>query len=485
MKPVRLGAAVVVGVVVWFVVPVPSGVDPNAWHLLAIFVATIFAIIAKAMPIGALSILAIAVVAATRVTDQDPGESISNALSSFANPLIWLIGIAILLSRGIVKTGLGQRIGYLFVSLFGKRAIGLGYALALGELTLAPVTPSNTARGGAIMHPIMRSVADTLDSKPEDGTEGKIGTYLALVNYHANPITSAMFVTATAPNPLIVSLVADATGSDVNLTWGTWALAMVAPGLAALLLMPLVIRVLSPPEESHTQDASASARDSLSNMGPLARGEKTVLAVLAVLAVLLLFWAEVPKRIWSPLELDPTTTAFIGLALLLVTKVLTWRDVTGERTAWDTIVWFSALVMMASYLNELGLTTWFADEIESAVSSWGISAVLGTAFLVLVFLYVHYFFASTTAHISAMFGAFYGAGLALGANATLLALLMAAASSIMMTLTHYATGTSPIIFGSGYVGLERWWAIGFVMSVVNSVVWLVVGLAWWHLIGIT
>ena len=175
----------------------------------------------------------------------------------------------------------------------------------------------------------------------------------------------------------------------------------------------------------------------------------------------------------------------MGLSLLLITKVLTWDDIKSEKSAWDTIVWFSALVMMASYLNELGLTTWFADEIQSAVSAWGISTALATAFLVLVYLYAHYFFASTTAHISSMFGAFYGAGLALGANATMLALIMAAASSIMMTLTHYATGTSPIIYGSGYVELGEWWRVGFAMSVVNSVVWLVVGLAWWHLLGLT
>lgn len=65
--------------------------------------------------------------------------------------------------------------------------------------------------------------------------------YLALVNDHANPITSAKFITATAPNPLIVKLVADAAGAQIKLSGGTWALAMLLPGLVALVLMPLVI----------------------------------------------------------------------------------------------------------------------------------------------------------------------------------------------------------------------------------------------------
>ena len=32
---------------IWFVIPVPSGVDPDAWHLLAMFVGVIAAIIGK------------------------------------------------------------------------------------------------------------------------------------------------------------------------------------------------------------------------------------------------------------------------------------------------------------------------------------------------------------------------------------------------------------------------------------------------------
>ena len=63
------------------------------------------------------------------------------------------------------------------------------------------------------------------------------------------------------------------------------------------------------------------------------------------------------------------------------------------------------------------------------------------------------------------------------------ALLMAAASNIMMTLTHYATGTSPIIFGSGYVSLGTWWRVGFIMCVVELVIYAVLGVMWWKLLG--
>ena len=480
-KPTSMAIAVGIGLLIWFVIPVPEGVAPNAWHLLALFVATIAAIIGKAMPIGALSIVAIALVAITGVTNDKPAGAIADALSSFSNSLIWLIGVSIMISRGIIKTGLGSRIGYYFISVWGKRTLGIGYSLVLSELILAPITPSNTARGGGIIHPIMRAISGSYESDPEHKTEHRMGKYLALVNYHANPISSAMFITATAPNPLVVKLIADVTGAQIQLSWGTWALAMLAPGLVAMALMPLIIYWLYPPEIKSTPNAAQFARERLQQMGPISMGE---FIMLGVFGVLLLLWAGIPAMVMgSGWAVDPTTTAFIGLALCLITGELSREDVTKEKSAWDTIVWFGALVMMATFLNKLGLVGWFAGTLEKSIEHLGLGWVGASALLLLAYLYAHYMFASTTAHITAMFAAFYGAGIALGAPPLVFGLMMAAASNIMMSLTHYATGTSPVIFGSGYVTLGEWWKAGFAMSVVLLLIWLVVGSAWWKLLG--
>ena len=290
-----------------------------------------------------------------------------------------------------------------------------------------------------------------------------------------------MFITATAPNPLVVKFVAEATGAQITLTWTTWALAMLLPGLTAMLLMPLVLYWLAPPEIKDTPQARQFAQERLTELGPIKTSEKILLAVFALL---LLLWAGVPALVLgASYEVDATAAAAIGLALLLVSGVLDWDDVLKEKGAWDTITWFSALVMMATFLNKLGLITWFSKAVQSGILSLGLGWVGAVALLTLVYLYAHYFFASTTAHITAMFGAFFAAGIALGAPAMPFALLLAAASSIMMTLTHYATGTSPIVFGSGYVTLGHWWKIGFVMSLVNLAVWILVGGIWWKVLG--
>ncbi|HFD2061959.1 TPA: DASS family sodium-coupled anion symporter [Serratia marcescens] len=482
LKPLPSLCALGATLIIWFLIPVPEGVAPNAWQLLALFIGTIIAIIGKAMPIGAVSVIAIALVAVTGVTNPGkPGAALDDALSGFSNQLIWLIGFSIMISLSLNKTGLGARIGYYFISLFGKKTLGIAYALTLAETTLAPVTPSNTARGGGIIHPIMKSIADSFGSKPELNTSGKIGRYLSLVNYNINPITSAMFITATAPNPLIVSLIAKGTHGSFELSWSMWAVAALVPGLCSLIVMPLVIYLLYPPEVKSTPDAPRFAREKLQALGPVTLPEKITLGVFALLLVL---WAGIPAMVFGPaLAVNPTTAALIGLAVLLATGVLSWEDVLKHKGAWDTVVWFSALVMMASFLGKLGLIGWLSQTVGNGIDRMGMSWGGGTILLTLIYLYSHYFFASTTAHVTAMFAAFFAAGIALGAPPALLGLILAFSSSLMMSLTHYGTGTAPIVFGSGYVTLGEWWKAGWVMSVVNLLIWMLIGGAWWKLLG--
>lgn len=404
---------------------------------------------------------------------------INDALSGFSNSLIWLIVVSIIIARGVIKTGLGERLAYYFISIFGKRTLGIAYSIVASETILAPVTPSNTARAGAIINPIVQAISHSFKSSPEDNTQSKIGTYLSLVNYQANPISSAMFITATAPNPLVVDLVSQATNMEISLTWTQWALGMFLPGICAMFIMPLVIYFLSPPTIRQTPNASKFAKERLAELGAMKRAEKIMLGVFLLLLAL---WAGA-LGLFFGISLNATTVALLGLSLVLVSGVLSFDDVLKEKTAWNTLVWFSALVMMATMLGKLGVTQFLAEALGGLASSMGLGEISVMIFLSLAFLYAHYFFASTTAHISAMFFVFYSAGLALGAPPLLYAFIMITSSNIMMALTHYATGTAPVIFGTNYVTLKRWWGVGFVISVVDMLVMISVGLIWWKFLG--
>lgn len=463
--------------------PVPEGLTLESWRFFAFFCASILGIILKVMSIGAMSLVIISLGMITQIASPTPAKAVQDMLISMNNPLIWLIVVSIIIAQGLIKTGLGSRIGYYFISFLGQRTLGIGYGLAFCELILAPFTPSNTARGGGIIHPIMRSIAHAFGSDPEKKTENKIGTYLALVNYHSNPITSAMFVTATAPNPLVLNYISQATNSNLHLSWGEWALCMLVPGLVAILSMPFVIYFLSPPEIKKTPDAVIFAQDSLKKLGKISFSE---ILMLVTFLIMLMMWAGLPEFLFgASFSFNPTSVAFFGLMILLITGVLTWDDVLKQKSAWDTLIWFGALIMMATQLNNLGVIHWFSDHLRETIEKSGMSWPFVMFVLIATFMYTHYFFASTTAHISAMMLAFLTVGTHLIPQnyINLFIFLMVASSSIMMTLTHYATGTSPIVFGSGYVTLKKWWIVGLCMSIINMIIFAIIGGVWWKILG--
>lgn len=464
LKLIPMLLTVAIGLVIWFIPP-PDGVTIVAWHLFAIFVATIVGLIVKPLPMGAVALIGMMATALTGTL------TINETLSGFSNRVIWLIVLAFFIARGFIKTGLGARIAYLFVGLLGKKTLGLSYGLIATDLVLAPAIPSNTARAGGVVFPILRSLAKAYGSDPEDGTQRKIGGFLTLAAFQGTVVTSAMFLTAMAANPLAAKLAGD---MGIEITWGGWALAALVPGLVSLAVIPYVIYKLYPPEIKETPGAAKMAKDELAKMGPVKVQEWIMMGAFVMLLVLWIFGSQ--------LGIHSTTAALVGLSVLLVTSVLTWKDVQNETGAWDTLVWFAALVMMASFLNTLGLIPWFSELMGGYVN--GVAWLPAFLILSIVYFYAHYFFASNTAQVSAMYAAFLAVAVAAGAPPLLAALVLAFFSNLFSSMTHYGTGPAPVLFGSGYVDVGNWWKMGFIISLINIVIWLGVGGVWWKIIGV-
>jgi DASS family divalent anion:Na+ symporter len=180
--------------------------------------------------------------------------------------------------------------------------------------------------------------------------------------------------------------------------------------------------------------------------------------------------------------IKPAITALIGISILLVTEVLSWKDILKEESAFDTFFWFATLLTLAGNLNKLGLTTWFSSLVTSQIT--GFSWMAALVIIALIYLYIHYFFASTVAHIGAFYAAFLAVALSLGAPPLMAALLLAFFSNLDGGLTHYASGPAPIYYGSQYVPIKHWWKTGFFVSLLNVTIFLVVGALWWKVIGL-
>ena len=359
-----------------------GGFDARAWGILCLFAATVAALITRPVAAGALMIGAIALGALLRLF------TIQDGLAGYGNVTVWLILAAFLFARGLVVTRLGERIAYTIVREEGVvgggarvrgmrwergggragRCVSAASAAArsawatrssLADLVMAPMTASNTARAGGILFPVTLNVARVFGSEPGP-TAARIGSFLMLALYHGDPVVSAMFLTACAPNPLVADFVRH--GSAARLSWTTWAVAASVPGIVALIAIPYLVYRLVPPVHADTAAARTLASSRLAEMGALTRGER---AMLLVFVLVLGLWIGGD---W--LAISPTTVALAGVAMLLLTGALEWRDIIEETSGWDVFVWFGGLIMLAGQLEKAGFPKAFAQGLAGAAESF-------------------------------------------------------------------------------------------------------------------
>lgn len=455
---------VLIYLLIVFVVPRPEGVKPEGWRLFGLFAATVAGLILQPLPGGAL------VLAAVTLAPALGGLTLAQSLSGYADATVWLVMAAFFISRSLINTGLARRIALLFVRAFGRSSLGVAYALTLSDVTLATIIPSNGARSGGVVLPIVRSIAELYGSKPGP-TASLIGSFLMTAVYQGICISAAMFFTGQASNPLAAKMAGE---SGFTVTWTSWFVAGIVPGLISIALVPWVVSRLNPPEIRSTPEAPAFAARELDAMGPVSRNEKILAGV---------FVSVCGMWVTSQLHgIDITATALFGSIALLITGVLTWEDVKSEKSAWDIFIWYGGLLMLGKALNDAGVTREFARLVGGAFGTMGWPALFAIALL--IYFYAHYAFASITAHILAMFPPFLALLTAKGAPPGLMVFAFACFTNLSAGLTNYGTTPSPMFFAQEYVSLRTWWRVGAIVSLVNIGVWSTAGFGWWKLIGV-
>ncbi|MGA3202812.1 MAG: DASS family sodium-coupled anion symporter, partial [Bryobacteraceae bacterium] len=361
-----------------YLIPRPAAVNPAGWRLTGIFIATIAGCILQPIPGGALVLLAVTLAAIFG------GLTVEQALAGYADKSVWLVMAAFFISRALINTGLARRIALFFVRMFGKSSLGVSYALSLSDLVLAGVIPSNGARSGGAILPIVRSIAELYGSTP-GATAGVLGSFLMTSVYQSICVTSAMFYTGQASNPLAARIAA---GFGYHVTWASWIAAAIVPGLVSMAVVPWVVMKLNPPTVLHTPEASAFAARKLEEMGPLKHGER----ILGVVFLLVCgFWVT---SSWT--KIDVAVTALLGAIALILTGVLSWEDVKGERTGWDIFIWYGGLLRLGTALNEAGVTKALAEGVGHIFGGYGWVGLFAIALT--IYFYAHYAFASITTH---------------------------------------------------------------------------------------
>ncbi len=464
--------------VVLALLPTPDGLPPHAWYYFAIFAGVITGLIVENLPgagVGLIGVALIMVLSQFVLFSPDQlakegfkpaSEAIKWGLSGFSNSTVWLIFAAFMFALGYEKSGLGKRIALQLVKLMGKRTLTLGYAVVMADLFLAPFTPSNTARSGGTIYPVIRNLPELYDSKPNDPSARRMGSYLMWMAISATCITSTLFLTGLAPNPLAAELVRKT--SSVEISWMQWFSAMAPFGIIMLIFLPLIGYVLYPPEVKAGPDVPAWAASELEKQGAMS-GKEKLLAILVLVALCL--W------IFGGGFIDATTVAIVVVSLMVILRVVSWDEILANKQAWNTLIWFGTLVTLASGLSQVGFVKWFAQAIGGHFV--GLSPMTAMILLTLLFYFIHYMFASVTAHVTAVLPVMLAVGSAIpGIDMSQFAMMLCGTLGIMGILTPYATGPSPVYYGSGFLPSAEYWRMGAIFGVIYIAVYLLIGIPW-------
>lgn len=465
----------VVGLMIWLA-PAPEGLTPQSWGYLAIFIAVVIALVTEPIPAAVAGLIGVVAAVVLRLVPLESGTDVTTksalqwGLSGFNDSTVWLIFAAYIFSLGYQKTGLGRRISLHLLKIMGKRSIGLGYALALADLALAPFIPSNTARSGGTVFPVASNIPPMYGSTPDHEPE-KMGRFLSWTALSTTCVTSSMFLTSLAPNLLALSIVNNLTGIEIS--WTDWWLGFLPIGICLFATVPLINYLIYPPTVKKSIHMPEWATSELAKLGPLTRQE-IIMALLAMLALVLWVFASQ----W----LNATTTALVVLCLMTLSGIVTWSDIIRHHQAWNVLVWFATLVTLAGGLAKTGFLAWLADRMGHQLS--GFDPQLMTVLIVTCFFVLHYFFASITAHVTALLPVFLSLAMTIpDMPVARLSLLLCFTLGIMGVITPYATGPGPIWYGAGYIPGKHFWVLGFILGSLFLGVLLTIGMPWLLWVG--
>jgi len=465
--------------VVWliiYLIPTPTGLNANQWHYFAVFAAVIAGLVLESMPVGAVGLIGLTVAAVLGYVEPDPNKSLRWALSGFSESTVWLIVGAFIFAIGYRKSGLGKRIALVLVRALGKKTLGLGYAVAFSDLVLAPATPSNTARSGGTIYPIVSNIPKIYGSEPGP-TAGRIGTYVMWTAFAATAVTSSMFLTALAPNAAALAMARKTVGIDV--TWSQWFIGFAPFGILLMLSVPLLSYVICRPEIKDSPETVTWASNELKAMGPLSRNE-WIMSALVVLAMFLWITGSNPtiKLPWLGANyINATTVVFVIISLLLVTGVVDFNDIVSEKSAWEVFFYFTSLLTLASGLNDIGFIKWVAEGFAKPLAS--MSSTVAVILLVGLFFWIHYFFSSITSHAAAVLPVVLAVGTGIpGLPVPTLTLLCLYSLGLMGVISPYATGPAPMYYGSGFIGKGAFWKFGLIFGLIYFGGLLVIVMPW-------
>ncbi|MFD0773730.1 SLC13 family permease [Streptomonospora algeriensis] len=476
-KRIGLGAGVVLALLVYLVLP---GSLEHAGKVTAA-VAALMAVwwMTEAIPLPATALLPLVLFPVL------VGADIAAVAAPYANDVIFLFMGGFMLAMAMQRWNLHRRIALVVVSAVGTGPVMLiaGFMLATGFLTM---WVSNTATT-VMMLPIGLSVLGLVNQLGEGKGDANFATALMLGIAYSASIGSVSTLIGTPPNAFMAGYLSQNHGIEVG--FGQWML--VGLPLAAVFLVVawlLLTRVIYPPGISELPGGRQLIRDQLHEMGPMSRGEWTVLTVFVCAAAA---WVLVPLMAdtaaiadalpWLADISDAGIAMAVAVALFLIpvkpregVAALDWQ--TALQLPWGILLLFGGGISLSVQFEESGLSSWIGERVGllSAVPAWVVVLIVAALVLLLTEL------TSNTATANIFLPVLAGVAVGLNLDIMLLVVPAALAASLAFMLP-VATPPNAIAFGSGYIRIGQMVRAGVWLNICSVVLIMgtMYGIAYW------
>src|SRR5262245_7092279 len=453
-----IGAPILL-LVLWFA---PTHDLPAAQHAIAIAAFMIVLWATEAIDHALAGIIGVFLFWALGVTEFE------RAFSGFANETTWFLLGAILIGAMVNKAGMAQRMAYTMLKRIGRSYSGLLLAFIIVDFMLTFLVPSGIARVT-----ILASIAAATVQALGFGNRSNIGKGLLIIVTYTAAIFDKMLIAGATS--ILGRGIIEQTG-NVRVLYSQWFLAYLPCIVITILVCWRIILWLYPPEKNELAPASRSYLNAqLDRLGPWSVLERKS-AVLTGVAVAL----------WMTDFIHHLSPSMVGLmiGLLAVMPAVGILGTEDLRKINFGAIWFTAAALgMSRVLTDTkGLET-----LTGAMVSWVSPFVKGpvTSSLVLywtAFVY-HFFLANETAMLSTSLPAVLQHFTALGFHPLPIGMIWTFASGGKIFV--YQSAVLIVGYSYGYFNSLDLLKVGFILTVVESAILLLLVRFYWPLIGIS
>lgn len=398
---------------------------------------------------------------------------ISKALKGFSSTSTYLIIGAFIITGAMIKSKLGDRIGYKLLTIVGTKTINISLGIVLISAIMSFLIPSSTART-AMLLPLCLSIIDQSKQHADKGSD-KFAANILMTLCCTNSTISAGIMTATITNPMAVESIETATG--IHISYSKWMLWGGPVALVATILAFILIQIFFKSELSKIPGGITYAKDQLNKMGKITAPEYKVIAVL-VLAIILWFIGDF-------INIDSCTTCLLCACLLCLPKIgiLEWNDV-NKSVSLNIVFLVSGGISLGIAMSETGTAVWLAEGIFNLLHLDKFTPFMVLILIIIIIQFMHVFFAGTATMANVFFPIV--SGIAMVANMSPVLVLMASAFMIggFPILMFFNTTPNVICYNTGYLKAADFIKFGTALSIVAIIVYSLAARYYWPLVGL-